>query len=212
MNKKLVIFLTLLILVAVFFGASYLYNENKTMQANQLAKQKESNLIRNYSPYKGPKDAKVTIVEFFDPACEACRAFHPYVSKILEDYPDKVRVVMRYTPFHEGSDIAVSMLDAANMQGKFWETLEAMFSGQQLWASHHNPQPGKLWLVIQKVDLNLNKLKQDMQSMQVSKNVNQDAYDLKELGINRTPSFFVNGKPLIDLSPQQLREEVESKL
>ncbi len=212
MNKILLVGFTIIALIAVFFGASYLHKENKTAQANQVAKENETNLIRSYSPFKGKQDAKVTIVEFFDPACEACRAYHPYVTKIQKDYPDQVRVVMRYTPFHKGSDMAAAILDAAKIQGKFWETLEAMFDGQNIWASHHNPQPEKLWQIIENVGLDINKIKEDIKSLQVSKNIKQDLDDLTQLGINQTPSFFVNGKPLIDLSPQALLDKVEAEL
>ena len=58
----------------------------------------------------------VTIVEFFDPACEACRAFYPVVEDILTDYPDDVRVVLRYAAFHgEASEQAIKVLEAARM-------------------------------------------------------------------------------------------------
>lgn len=69
----------------------------------------------------------MTIVEFFDPACEACRAFHPIVKQILTQYPDDVRVVMRYTPFHgEGSELAIKVLEAARLQDVFVPVLEAL--------------------------------------------------------------------------------------
>ena len=61
----------------------------------------------------GPSEAPVTIVEFFDPSCEACRAFYPFVKNILTQYPDDVRLVLRYAAFHGGSDQAIGTLEAA---------------------------------------------------------------------------------------------------
>ena len=83
-------------------------------------------MIRPYSPILGPADAPVTIVEFFDPACEACRAFHPIVKDIMAEHGDAVRVVIRYTPFHgEGSETAIRVMEAARMQGVFFPVMES---------------------------------------------------------------------------------------
>jgi len=60
-----------------------------------------------HSPVFGPANAPVTIVEFFDPACETCRAFYPIVKDILAQYPSEVRLVIRYAPLHKGSDVVV---------------------------------------------------------------------------------------------------------
>ncbi|PZP55154.1 MAG: disulfide bond formation protein DsbA, partial [Micavibrio aeruginosavorus] len=82
--------------------------ETQTIQshASKEILPKESSLIREYSPVIGNDEAQVTVVEFFDPSCEACRAFYPIVKNILNRYPKDVRVVLRYAPFHEGSDKA----------------------------------------------------------------------------------------------------------
>lgn len=87
-------------------------------------------LLRPYSPAFGPADAPVTLVEIFDSSCEACRAYHPVVQEIRRQFPAQVRVVLRYTVFHEGSDEAVRILEAARMQGKFEPVLDALLEKQ----------------------------------------------------------------------------------
>jgi len=72
--------------------------------------------VRDYSPVIGLENAPVTIVEFFDPSCEGCRAMYPYVKEILAEYPDNVRLVLRYVLFHGGSEEAVRILEAARNQ------------------------------------------------------------------------------------------------
>ncbi len=72
----------------------------------------------------GDPDAAVTVVEFFDPSCEACRAFHPIVKDLLKEFDGKIRVVLRYAALHQGSDEAVRILETARMQGKFEPVLE----------------------------------------------------------------------------------------
>ena len=89
-------------------------------------------------PKKGTvyREQRVVLVEFFDPACETCREFHPYVKELLAAHPGKVRLVLRYAPFHQGSDTMVLILEAAGRRGRFWETLEVMYATQPQWASH----------------------------------------------------------------------------
>ncbi|MDT9156070.1 DsbA family protein, partial [Escherichia coli] len=78
-----------------------------------------------------------TVVEFFDPACEACRAFYPLTKRILEAYPEKVRLVVRYTPFHgDVSETAIRVLEVARRQDVFQPVLEALLARQSQWAAH----------------------------------------------------------------------------
>ncbi len=115
-------------------------------------------LVRPHSPVIGPVDAPVTLVEFFDPSCEACRAFHPILGQILSRYPEELRLVLRYTPLHEGSDEVVRILEAARRQDRFEEVLDRVFErparmGRPRSARHceslgdrgdgwHRPRPG----------------------------------------------------------------------
>jgi alkylhydroperoxidase family enzyme len=87
----------------------------------------------------------VTIVEFFDPACEACRSFHPNVKKILAQNPDDVRLVLRYAAFQDGSDEAVRNLGAARLQNRFEPVLEALYEAQPVWANHGKPDLEAAW-------------------------------------------------------------------
>ena len=102
-------------------------------------------LARADSPVLGRVDAPVTIVEFLDPACEACRAYAPVVKQILFLYPEDVRVVVRFAAFHPGSDEAIRVIEAARKQGKFAEVLGALFDRQPEWASHSGPNPARTW-------------------------------------------------------------------
>src|SRR5690349_14617252 len=80
--------------------------------AEPLSPELAARLVRAHSPVMGPANAPVTVVEFLDPACEACRAFAPVVKQILFLHPEDVRVVVRYAAFHQGSDEAIRLLDA----------------------------------------------------------------------------------------------------
>ena len=76
-------------------------------------------LMRSHSPSMGRADASVVIVEFFDPACETCSTFYPMVKQLMAKHPDRIRLVMRYAPFHKGSDKVVAVLEATRRQRQF---------------------------------------------------------------------------------------------
>lgn len=177
-----------------------------------LAPDLAARLVRDHSPVLGPRDAPVTVVEFLDPACEACRAFAPVVKQILFMHPDQVRVVVRYAAFHQGSDIAVRMLDAARRQGKFETALNALFDGQQEWASHHAPNLDRAWQLIAAAGLDMDRLRRDMGSEQAESVLRQDGDDVVALKVDRTPTFFVNGRPLVDFGDRQLFELVNQEV
>ncbi|MBL7002480.1 MAG: thioredoxin domain-containing protein [Gammaproteobacteria bacterium] len=212
MKKEYLIPASIIILVAIFSIGAFLYDKQKVDTITAEAKKNESYLIRDHSPKMGSKNAKVTIVEFFDPACETCKAFHPLVKQLMDENPGKVNLVMRYVPLHQGSDYVVALLEAARLQNKFWETLEATFKSQSVWASHHKPQPKKLWLLLAGVNLDFNKAKADMNTQAVLQNINQDISDAKQLGVTKTPGYFVNGKPLINFGYKQLQLLVENEI
>jgi protein-disulfide isomerase len=177
-----------------------------------LAPDLAAHLVRFHSPVLGRADAPVTVVEFLDPACEACRMFAPVVKQILFVHPDDVRVVVRYAAFHAGSDEAVRVLDAARRQGKFEETLTGLFDRQEEWASHHAPNPAQAWQIAADSGVDIAKARKDARKPSVDGLLRQEADDRKALKVDRTPTFFVNGKPLPSLSPQQLLDLVDSEV
>jgi protein-disulfide isomerase len=200
------------ILVLAFVAGVYFYSTSKTEQAGQLAQQNRSVLVRDYSPVLGPADAKVEIVEFFDPACETCRRFYPFVKEILAAEPERVRLVLRYAPFHQNSDYVVALLEAARMQGKYWETLEALLASQDAWVVHHAVQPQQAWMQVQNLGLDLERLQHDMQSPEIAARIRQELADADTLKVMKTPEFFVNGKPLPSFGFEQLQALVQEEL
>ncbi|MDP2520585.1 thioredoxin domain-containing protein [Shimia thalassica] len=182
-------------------------------QPNSAQPEIAEELIRPYSPILGPEDAPVTIVEFFDPACEACRAFHPIVKDILAQHEGKVRVVLRYTPFHGlGSETAIKLLEAARMQGKFEPVLESLYLYQNAWASHGATDLEKIGKIAAGAGLDLEAALPQMKSPDVVAVFNQDRSDVEAMGVRQTPTFFVNGKPLDPFGADELRELVAAEV
>ncbi|WP_455220775.1 DsbA family protein [Kaarinaea lacus] len=215
MNKQAQVPIVGALLLIVFAIAVLVYNEKKGDELSEAASKNASLLIRDYSPKIGPADAKVTIVEFFDPACGTCKAFYPFVKQIMAANPGRINLVLRYLPLHKGSDYVVKLLEAARLQNKFWETLEVIYQTQEDWASHQNPQPEKLWSLLRGSGLDLSKARENMASSTIAQRIQQDLADARQLQVNKTPGFFVNGKPLVQFGSDQLvqlvNEEVRNK-
>jgi protein-disulfide isomerase len=201
-----------LLLLGGFAVAAYLYDRQQVEERDALAQQHAEALIRDYSPRLGNPEAKVTIVEFFDPACETCKAFHPLVKQLMASYPDQVNLVLRYAAFHPGSDTVVKMLEAARLQGKYWETLEATLDAQPAWAAHGNPQPDRLWMRLGRTGLDFKKAREEMASTEIARRLAQDMADVKTMQVTKTPTFFVNGKPLPRFGYEQLQQLVRSEV
>jgi protein-disulfide isomerase len=168
-------------------------------------------LVRPESPVLGPGSAKVTLVEYLDPACEACRAYSPIVKQIQFLYPQEVRVVVRFAAFHDGSDEAIRLLLAAQRQGKFEPVLAALFEGQDEWAAHHSPDVAKAWTLARAAGLDVARARRDAASAPVTARLTQDAEDLLALQVSQTPTFYVNGKLLVESGAQPLMELVAAE-
>ncbi|MEY8214973.1 MAG: thioredoxin domain-containing protein [Colwellia sp.] len=209
MNNK-----TLFISVAAFIGVIFIaaVGVYKSQQPSRIASEQLPALERINAPAKGGEEAKVTIVEFFDPACGTCSQFYPLINNLVKKYQGKVNVVMRYAPLHQGSDDVVKMLEAAHLQGKFWPALELLFANQQRWVEHHVSKPNRALAGIKTLELDHDQLDTDWQSNKVAKIIAQDIQDGQTLKVQATPQFFVNGKPLVVFGYQELINLVEEAL
>lgn len=177
-----------------------------------LAKENIDTFIRDYSPTMGPDDAQIYLVEFLDPECESCRMFYPYVKKLMKEYPGKIKLIVRYMPFHKNSRLIIKALEAARKQGKYWQSLETLFYYQPNWASHHDPKPELIWTYLPEAGVNVEQAKKDMNDPKFLEIIEQDFADGRTLGVRATPSFFVNGKPLKKFGYTYLKELIESEL
>lgn len=212
MNRQRLMAVPAILLLLVFAVAAVAYNRMEARKLAELARQPNSVFNRPHSPTYGPADAKVRIVEFFDPACETCRAFYPLVKNLVDSQQGRVQLVMRYAPFHAGADKAVQAMEAARLQGMFWPVTQALLRHQSTWGADHNPRPDLIWSIVDGTGLNMIKARDDAASPQVIANIEQDLADAAALNVTRTPGFFVNGRPLKDFGHQQLKALVQDEV
>ncbi len=209
MRKALLLAVGASLLMAFVLGTLLLKSEKAPPEPTA---RNSANLVRMHSPTLGNADAPVVIVEFLDPACETCKAFYPVVKKLIQDNPGRIRLVLRYAPFHKGSDKVVAMLEGARKQGKFWPALEALLATQADWAPHHTAQPDLAWRHLEGLGLDLAQVRADMASPGVAQVIAQDLADSRALDVTMTPEFFVNGQPLPSFGYEQLRKQVDAAL
>lgn len=210
-SRRILVLAVAVVALVGFGGVAYLFT-NGQQAAPVIALQESNTLVRPHSPILGPADAPVTIVEFFDPACEACRAFHPVVKQIMDTFPGKVRVVLRYAAFHKGSDEAVRILETARLQGVFEPVLVALLAAQPVWAAHEGPQLDRAWAAATQAGLDRERGQREQRMPHIVAALKLDAADVAAVGVRQTPTFFVNGKPLQEFGAQQLFDLVQSEV
>ena len=210
MKQKSIFIATAVILAILFAVGIQIYRGQQAERA--ASAQNQDALLRFGSPTVGNADAPVHIVEFLDPACETCSAFYPFVKELMAAHPEKIRLTVRYAPFHQGSDQVVKALEAARKQGKYWQALEALLSSQSGWTQHHTARVDLIWPYLEGVGIDVARLKNDMNAAGIAQLIEQDLADAKTLNVTQTPEYFVNGKPLPSFGYEQLQQLVEEAL
>lgn len=210
-NRTLVIVAGALLL-ASFFGAAWLYKQEQAA-ATPVPAAVSREVLERPEPFRlGPAQAPVVITEFYDPACETCRAFYPFVKELMAQTPDKVQLILRYAPLHPGSDQVVLALEAARLQDKYIEALEMLLKTQSVWVINHQSQPDRALQQLRAIGLDMDTLQRDMMSEAVNRRVAQDVADMRTLGVKATPEFFVNGRPMPSFGYDQLQQLVRDAL
>ena len=165
----------------------------------------------------GAPNAPVTFEEFADFQCPTCALMHPKVQELRAAYGDRLRIIFREFPLkipaHDKSYEAAVAAEAAGMQGKFWDMQNLLFTNQQTWSVA--PAYRQIFEdYAQKLGLDVEKFKDDMAGLAAKNRVNADLERGNSLGINSTPSFFINGNPVqqSDMSLEGMKRMVDVEL
>ncbi len=213
--------IAVVVIAAAYFGAGYYRSEvQREVKPTAPATVNSAALVREDSASLGPADARVTLVEFYDPECESCASFAPVVKKIMKDYEGKIRLVARYMPLHPNSMPAASFTEAAGEQGKYWQAQELLFQKQPEWGEKHGapldaPKPNINALFdkyAMELGLDLNKAGQAIKENRYVPKIERDRKDGQALGVRRTPTFFVNGRELARFGEADLRALIEEEM
>ena len=148
-------------------------------------------------PSKGPKEAKVTVVEFSDFQCPYCSKGRAVMDQVVAKYGSKIRLVFRDFPldFHEKAQKAAEAGQCANDQGKFWAMHDWMFDNQQ------NLDVEALKGAAKTLGMDGAKFETCLTSGQHAAQVKKNVKEGQEVGVRGTPAFFVNGVFLSGAQP-----------
>lgn len=170
-------------------------------------------LVREDSYRQGPPDAKVTLVEFLDPECEACRVMYPVVERIRREYGDRILFVVRYFPLHRNSVLAVKATEAAGRQGKYEAMYSTLFENQPAWGEKSEPQTQLFLGYARSIGLDMDQFQRDLNDTTIEDKVNRDRDDGVAVGVRGTPTFFVNGTIVGNVMPyEQLKSKIDAAL
>jgi protein-disulfide isomerase len=159
-------------------------------------------------PAKGNANASVTIVEFTDFQCPSCAQQHPVMERIVSEFGDRVRLVVRDFPLsqHANAPKAAEAAEAAREQGKYWEYVTVLFRNQSALGVD------KLKQYASEVGLDRARFDAALDSGKFAEKVQRDVIDGDKLGINGTPTLYINGKRVSDRSYEGLKATLEAVL
>ena len=198
-----------------------LVNQQRQSQVQQVVTelQKQANLkldlpqpriqVAAEGPARGPKDAKITIVEFSDFECPYCGAAHDTVEQVMTTYAGKVRLVYRQFPlsFHPHAAKAAEASLCAADQGKFWEYHDVLFKNQK------KLEAADLKAHASEVGLDGQKFGQCLDSGDKKKAVDADQQAGLAAGVGGTPAFFINGIFLNGAQPiDEFKKVIDAEL
>ncbi|HEX8150878.1 MAG TPA: thioredoxin domain-containing protein [Pyrinomonadaceae bacterium] len=159
-------------------------------------------------PAKGKADAAVTVVEFTDYQCPSCAAAQPVLEKLIAEYGDRVRFVVRDFPLnmHPDARKAAEAAEAAREQGKYWDFIAILFRNQSALKTEQLKQYAQV--------LGLDRAKFDaaLEDGRFAEKVERDLIDGQKFGVSGTPTFFVNGRRARDITYDVLKAAIEEAL
>ncbi|MGC4938685.1 DsbA family protein [Kribbella sp. DT2] len=159
-------------------------------------------------------DNKVTFVEFLDFECESCRAAFPAVEQLRKDYAGKVTFVVRYFPIpsHFNAERAARAVEAAAQQGKFEQMYQKMYETQTEWGEQRVPADDRFRGFAKELGLDLAAFGTAYDDPATLARIKKDVADGEALGVNGTPTFFLNGEKLQPESAQDLAASIDAAL
>lgn len=182
----------LLVLLVITF---FLSQGDKKGDPNILATVEVSEPVAHV---KGNPESEITLIEYSDFQCPACKSAAPQIEALVEEFGDIFQLEYRHFPLrsiHPNAQISAQAAEAAGIQGKFWEMHDKLFENQDAWAESFNPK--KFFKqYAEEIGINGDRLIFDLESDKVKEIVNAQFDEASELGLPGTPSFVFNGEKI----------------
>ena len=223
--KRFLPFLIIVVVLLAAVGGAWLFmrSSRQTMNANVNAYAITGNPGGEHPgaeppgaepPHiRGNPKAPVTLEEFADFQCPSCGAYYPELKKMETEFGENLRVIFRERPLippHQHALIAAQAAEAAGLQNRFWEMHDKLYENQTAWSEATDLVPTFVDYAKQ-IGLNTDQFMKDLNGEKVAQRSFQDGKRAHALGVNSTPTFFVNGKEAKDENwkPAGLREMIK---
>ena len=214
--RRFVPFIIVALVGFITVGAGTMLYRAKRPVASTISEEKSIEK-ENQEPthVRGPAQAPVTLEEFGDFQCPPCGMISGPLLEIEKDYGPKLRVIFRNFPFpnHQHALEAAYAAEAAGLQGRYWEMHDLLYKEQANWSNA--PDVKQLFVSYAKIlGLEMDRFETDMAGPTAKARVTADQERGKSLGVNATPSIFINnqGLPPKSLNPTTLRAAIEEAL
>ncbi len=193
---KIIAGISVVTLVLVI-GAAFLFGGSSSSQTAQNAQPiKNTDALIHTDSHEINTHSKVTLVEFGDFQCPACGAEYPIITQLLQTYNGKINFVFRNFPLpqHQNALPSAEVVEAAGAQGKFFEMYNMLYTNQSTWGETQPDKAMNYFTQYAKaLRLDMNKFKSDVTSKKFANKIQKDVNDGYAVGVNATPTFFLNG-------------------
>ncbi len=208
-NLKKIFLLLFGVFVLAFLGMrTYKWLVTPTPQVSGVATQ-----VQDGDWFKGSSSASLTLIEYSDFQCPACRSYAPLVKRVADEYSQSLRVVYRHFPLsqHKNAYSAAKAAEAAGLQGKFWEMHDLLFDRQDEWADDSQVLT-TFEAYAKELGIDVERFKNDYKSQETSDAVDGDISLANSIFVNSTPTFVFEGKKVIIRSYDDVKKMIEEKL
>lgn len=188
---------TVIATILILVGGVFFFSRSQPPAASGGPKVDSSLLVRPDSDIESSSSAKVTLVEFGDFQCPACGSYHPLVKQLTGEFKNDLTFVFRNFPLqqHKNALPAAYSAEAAGLQHKYWEMHDMIYENQSQWSEADNAQDIFAGYA-QKLGLNLEQFKKDLSTDSIKQKVDRDLQDGNTVGVNATPTFFLDSEKL----------------
>jgi len=174
----------------------------------------KTKIIRDTSHKEG--SGAVQVVEYGDYQCPACGVVYPNLKQLMKDYDGKVTFYFRNFPLtslHPNANASANAAEAAANQNKFWEMHDKLYETQKDWSDlASNDADAKFAGYAKELGLDVDKFKKALADKQFQSVIDQDTADANAMGVNSTPTVYINGVKTSKNDYASLRDTVEAQL
>lgn len=215
MSKELKVMFAIGAIFIIGAVAFYLKTANDSSTSGQPIDSQR--LLRSESHGTGVVPNKVTLIEFGDFQCPACAAAHPIIKKILDHYKGETNFTFVFrnfplTSIHPNAQKSSEAAEAAAAQGKYWEMNNKLYESQNEWSGSDNAV--EIFVsYAEQLGLNKDQFKSELQNGKYFQRVNEDFSDGEKVGVDSTPTFFLNGEKLVGVpNYEDLIQKIDAAL